>query len=286
MQIAIIGLGEVGRTYARSLHAAGHSLHVCNARAGSAALAVASECGLPLHLAPAEWLRACDWILLCVTGSVAAQVLEQCMPWAAPHATLCDMTTASPHAKRAAAAVAKQHGRLYLDVAIMGAVALGMHTTPLLVAGDGATAFQAWMESAGSRVTVIEGAAAGDAMALKILRSTFTKGLEALSVELLMTAERQGVRDKLYAQLQDIDDTPLRTFIDMLVRTHVVHAKRRAVEVQEATEAMSSQGIRSQVLPGVAQRFEKTMAGLETHPLESAAPTTEQALKWLLQREG
>ncbi|MFM2252669.1 MAG: hypothetical protein RJB68_1006 [Pseudomonadota bacterium] len=94
-----------------------------------------------------------------------------------------------------------------------------------------------------------------------------------MALKLLMAAERQGLRDPLYAQLQDIDDTPLRTFIDMLVRTHVVHAKRRALEVQEAAMEM-------------ANRFEKTVAGLESHPLGVAAPTTEDALQWLLQREG
>lgn len=286
MHIAIIGLGEVGRAYAKALHAAGHTLQLCNARAGVAAQAAADALGLPLHLAPGEWLRACDRVLLCVTGSVAPQVLAQCSPWMAPGAAWCDMTTASPQAKRAAASTAHAQGLHYLDVAIMGAVALGQHATPLLVAGDGAETFKRWMESAGGRVQVIEAGTAGDAMALKLLRSTFTKGLEALSVELLMAAERQGLRDPLYAQLQDIDDTPLRTFIDMLVRTHVVHAKRRAVEVQEAAMEMANQGIASQVLPGVANRFEKTVAGLESHPLGVAAPTTEDALQWLLQREG
>ena len=57
MHIAIIGLGEVGRAYAKALHAAGHTLQVCNARAGAAAQAVADALGLPLHLAPGEWLR-------------------------------------------------------------------------------------------------------------------------------------------------------------------------------------------------------------------------------------
>nr|WP_315464949.1 NAD(P)-binding domain-containing protein [uncultured Rhodoferax sp.] len=286
MHIAIIGLGEVGQAYARALQAAGHTLQLCNARAGAAAQSAADALGLPLHLAPGAWLGTCDWVLLCVTGSAAPQVLAQCAPWVPARTTMCDMTTASPQTKRASAALAREQGLQYLDVAIMGAVALGGHTTPLLVAGDGAAAFQVWMQGAGGKVRVIDGGAAGDAMALKILRSTFTKGLEALSVELLMAAERQGVRDKLYAQLQDIDDTPLRAFIDMLVRTHVVHAKRRALEVQEAAGEMAHQGIPSLVLPGVGQRFHKTVAGLEAHPLETTGPTTEEALQWLLQREG
>ncbi|MGT2490028.1 hypothetical protein ACU4GD_04545 [Cupriavidus basilensis] len=51
--------------------------------------------------------------------------------------------------------------------------------------------------------------------------------MEALAVELLMAAGRQGVREKLYGVLGDIDDSPLEDFINMLVRTHTIHAKRR-----------------------------------------------------------
>jgi 3-hydroxyisobutyrate dehydrogenase len=286
MNITIIGLGEVGRAYAKALHAAGHTLQLCNARAGVAAQACADALGLPLHLVPGEWLRTSDAVLLCVTGSAAPQVVAHCTPWMAPGATLCDMTTASPDAKRSAAAVLRQQGLQYLDVAIMGAVAMGGHTTPLLVAGDDAGAFKHWMEAAGGRVSALPAGTAGDAMALKLLRSTFTKGLEALSVELLMAAERQGLREALYTQLQDIDDTPLRTFLDMLVRTHVLHAKRRSTEVQEATTELARQGLESVVLPGVAQRFAKTVAALDAHPLDPAGITTEQALQWLLQQEG
>jgi 3-hydroxyisobutyrate dehydrogenase-like beta-hydroxyacid dehydrogenase len=44
------------------------------------------------------------------------------------------------------------------------------------------------LEITGSRIRVVEDGAAGDAITLKILRSVFTKGLEALSVEMLMSA--------------------------------------------------------------------------------------------------
>jgi 3-hydroxyisobutyrate dehydrogenase-like beta-hydroxyacid dehydrogenase len=286
MNIAIIGLGEVGRAYAQALKDTGHTLFLCDAKPGPQAAALARSWGVPVHRTIGDWIGSCEWILSCVTGTVALQVVEQCLPYAGASATLCDMTTAPPDTKRAAAKAAHQHGLQYLDVAIMGAVALGLDKTPLLVAGDGAMAFQELMLNAGGKVSVINEGAAGDAIALKILRSIFTKGLEALSVELLMAAERQGVREQLYAQLQDIDETPLRTFIDMLVRTHVVHAKRRAHEVSDAAAEMASQQLHSLVLPGVASRFEKTITALAKDPVTPAEPTTAQALQWLLRHEG
>ena len=225
MKIAIIGLGEVGRCYAKALHEAGYELDLCDARPSAPAADMAAGWKLSVHESIGSWLAGCDWVLSCVTGAHALGVVEQCLMHARPGATVCDMTTASPDVKRAAARCAAERSIRYVDVAIMGAISLSLEKTPLLAAGAGATEFAELLAKADGRVKVIAGAAAGDAIALKILRSVFTKGMEPLSVELLMVAEKQGVRDKLYEQLRDIDETPLRTFIDMLVRTHVVHAR-------------------------------------------------------------
>ena len=283
MHIAIIGLGEVGRCYARALHAAGHSLSLCAPRPTPAMLEMASSWSLPLHRQAGDWLGSADWVISCVTGASALQALAQCLPFTAAGAVICDMTTASPDVKRQAAAMAAQRSVAYVDVAIMGAVSLKLEKTPLLAAGPEAQAFAALLAPAGGRVRVIEGGAAGDAIALKILRSVLTKGLEALSVELLMAAEQQGVRNKLYEQLSDINETPLRAFIDMLVRTHVVHARRRAHEVHDAAAELASHGLPSLVLPGVEQRFGLTAQALAQHPITAPDPSVEQALQWLLE---
>jgi 3-hydroxyisobutyrate dehydrogenase len=68
----------------------------------------------------------------------------------------------------------------------------------------------------------------------------------------------------------------------MLVRTHVIHAKRRAHEVHDAQAELASQGLPSLVLPGVEQRFLTTASHLERQPLPTPDPDIDQALKWLL----
>ena len=282
MRIAVIGLGEVGRCYAAALHRAGFALGVCEARPSDAAKAIAQSLGLPIHPQPGEWLSDADWVLSCVTGSVAKAVVDQIAGHLRTGAAIADLTTASPEVKLEAARDCTGRGMRYVDVAIMGGISLHLEKTPLLASGDGADEFVGLLARCGSPVKVIEGGAAGDAMSLKILRSVFTKGMEALSVELLMSAEKQGVREKLYAQLLDIDETPLRTFIDMLVRTHVVHARRRAHEVHDAQSELKAQGLRSMVLPGVEARFLATATALETQPLPAPQPSIEQALAWLL----
>lgn len=282
MNIAIVGLGEVGRCYAAPLDAAGHRLLLCEAHVSDAARRLAESLGLTIRERAGDWLSDADLVLSCVTGTTALPVLQQILPFLRKGATVADFTTASPAVKRQGAALAEAAGVEFVDTAIMGAISLNLVRTPLLVAGTGTSKLKDALEHAGGKVQVIEGGSAGDAMSLKILRSVFTKGMEALCVELLMSAEKQGVRGKLYEQLSDIDNTPLRSFIDMLVRTHVIHAKRRAHEVHDAQAELVAQGLPSVVLRGVEQRFLDTAAALEVQPLPSDAPSVDQALDWLL----
>ncbi len=282
MKIAIIGVGEVGRCYAKALHAAGHEVLLCEAYPSAAAQALAAELNQSLKPEPGPWLVVVDWVISCVTGTHALNVVTASVPHMHRDAQLVDMTTASPSMKKQAAQAATVAGVHYVDVAIMGAITLNWERTPLLASGSGAQAFSELLTPAGGRVQVIAGGLAGDAISLKILRSIFTKGMEALTVELLVSAERQGLRDQLFAQLRDIDESPLRDFMEMLVRTHVVHAARRAHEVHDAQAEMHAQGQTSVVLPGVEQRFLSTAEHLKTRPINDPYPTIETALKWLL----
>ncbi len=282
MHVAVIGLGEVGRCFAEPLLRAGYQVSLCEAKPSPAAFELAQKLDLPIHPNAGDWLKDANWVLCCVTGAVSLAVTKQVTTHMLKGAAIADFTTASPAVKREGAAIAAKSSVRYIDVAIMGGILINRERTPLLIAGEGMDDFKAVMEKAGGRVKTIEGAAAGDAMSLKILRSVFTKGMEALAVELLMSAEKQGVRHKLYEQLLDIDQTPLRDFIEMLVRTHVVHAKRRAHEVNDAQGELAAQGMPSTVLPGVEERFHKTARALEAHPLSLPEPDIHQALDWLL----
>ncbi|WP_326830366.1 hypothetical protein [Xylophilus rhododendri] len=52
MDVALIGLGEVGRCFAQPLAQAGYQLGLCEARPSPAALELAGSLGLEIHPAP------------------------------------------------------------------------------------------------------------------------------------------------------------------------------------------------------------------------------------------
>ncbi|GAB3626272.1 NAD(P)-dependent oxidoreductase [Pandoraea terrae] len=283
MNIAIIGLGEVGRCYAHAL--AGGSdvtLLLCEQRISESAAQLASGLKLSIHESVGPWLNDADWVLSCVVGTKSLHVAQHCFGHMKQEAAFADFTTAAPDEKRQAAVQATDKGIAYADVAIMGAIALLGARTPLLCSGDAADAFSSLLSDAsGAAPDVLPNSHAGDAMSLKILRSVFTKGMEALAVEVLMAAERQGLRPALYDVLQDIDKASLPQFLEMLVTTHVIHARRRMHEVDEAERQLASIGILSDVLDGVQHRFARTAEKLDVLPLPTEKPTLQDALNWL-----
>ena len=282
MKLAVLGLGEVGRCFVAHLAERGFAMQLQAPRPDSAALALAARCKLNIHEGPGPWLGSADWVFSCVTGSQALAVAQATLPHLGPGAIYCDFTTASRETKQEAAANAAARSILYVDVAIMGAVSLGGFATPMLASGVGAEALAGWMVGTGARLQVMAGGKPGDAVALKMLRSVFTKGLEALSVEVSMAAQQQGLLEALFEQLRDVDETPLRQFMAMLVSTHVVHAGRRLHEVQDAAQALAQQGLPSAVLPGVEHRFALTAERLAADPVPQLKPSMEQSLQWLL----
>lgn len=283
MKIALIGLGEVGRCYADLLQRAQITVLACDSSPAPAALELAARHGWSLQAQPQAWLAQADWVLSCVSGSAALAVARCCADDMRPGSGLIDMSTASPDDKRAAAAYAGERGLRYVDIAIMGSVAMLGSNTPLLAAGDGAEQAQVLLAAAGARITLLESAQAGDAISLKLLRSIYTKGLEALSIELLAAAQRQGVRKQLYDVLADLDEMPLRKLLEMLVRTHMLHAPRRAHEVRDASALLTNAGLHSYVLPGVQARFDASATALAKQPWPAGEPPAiEDALTWLL----
>ncbi|WP_295471876.1 NAD(P)-binding domain-containing protein [uncultured Pseudomonas sp.] len=286
MKIAIIGAGEVGLTYARPWSAAGHSIVLCDLKPSATAKAFAAEHQAEIHTSIPQALPGCDVVVSCVFGTASLQVAQQALGVMAKGALFIDMTTADPNQIRTAASHAAELGIEYVDVAILGAIALTHAKTNLLGAGAGIDQAIALFASAGAPLKAVEGGAAGDAAALKILRSVFTKGLEALTIECFMAAEKQGVTNKLHDALSDIDQASLRDFLGALIRTHVVHAPRRLKEVEEAERQLKMAGMPVAVLPGVKDLFQRTATQIGTQPAASTSPTLEQAFDWLFEANG
>lgn len=263
MNIAIIGCGEVGRCYAEAFAKAGHRIVVlCDERPTDAVYKLAETLDAEVTTSAGEWAKKADVIVSAVFGGVALSAAQRIFPFMQSRAIYADMTTADPQHMQVAVESANASNVRFVDVAIMGAVTATREATPLICAGHGADTIIKLMQSAGAPIK-LAGSRPGDAATLKLLRSIFTKGLEALSIECLMTAEKMGLRKELYEVLSDIDQMRLPDFMELSVRTHILHAKRRLKEVQEAKRLMTGNDLNPAVLNGVEELFERTSRALD-----------------------
>jgi 3-hydroxyisobutyrate dehydrogenase len=283
VRVAIIGFGEVGQCFASALAEHGAALSLFDPNPSEAAHAAARRIGRRIGADVSGGLADARLVICAVPGAHGLSVARAVARELPEGALYADLTTARPAAIREAPSAFGARADAFVDVAIMGAISLAGHRTPLLGAGPRAAELQGLLAPAGFRIEVLTGKEPGDASALKLLRSVFTKGLEALAVECLVAAEGQGLRNEVIDQLRDLDETPIARFLDMLVRTHVLHAARRLQEVEQVQSLLSEAGYAADVTAGVHARFEKTRDLLEVSP--PARPDTmtlDGALDWLL----
>lgn len=281
MKLALIGGGMVGQCYGQALAASGLELcGIWDAKPSGALMEFARARRLHVHTGPGPWLADADIALSAVFGSVALEVASAALERLRPGALYVDMTTADPDDMVRAERVAAAAGQQFVDVAITGAVNVHGVKTPLLCAGPRADQVAELFRAAGAPVQVV-GSRPGDAASLKLLRSIFTKGLEALAIECLTTAEKRGLRSKLHEILSDMDARPLKDMMESMVGTHIDHSARRRKEVEEAQRQMRVAGIHPVVLPSVEQLFSRTADRHAAVPFQGHS--LDEALQWLIE---
>jgi hypothetical protein len=72
-----------------------------------------------------------------------------------------------------------------------------------------------------------------------MLRSVYTKGIEALLLETLIAAYRYGTLDLVLESItQSMEKKPFMETVNMLITTNAIHAKRRADEMKEVVSTL------------------------------------------------
>jgi 3-hydroxyisobutyrate dehydrogenase-like beta-hydroxyacid dehydrogenase len=136
----------------------------------------------------------------------------------------------------------------------------GGNAVPVLLVGEGAQAVAELLPSSHFLSQVAPGRP-GDASAIKMLRSVLMKGLEALCVECLLASESQGLTPLLLKAFDDLDSRPFVKTMEVLTRTHLIHAGRRMKEVERVAQVLEKQGIDDVMTQATLSLFQKTLAG-------------------------
>jgi 3-hydroxyisobutyrate dehydrogenase-like beta-hydroxyacid dehydrogenase len=187
-----------------------------------------------------------------VTADRALEAAEASAPGLARGALWLDCNSCSPETKRRAAELIEAAGARYVDVAVMAPVHPKRHRVPLLVAGPHAAAAIERLVALDMRPEPA-GPAVGDASTVKMLRSVMVKGMEALTAECLLAAERAGVREAVLRSLRA--SNPGRDWERegaYNLERMIVHGVRRAAEMREVAATLLDLGMPNRMAEATA----------------------------------
>jgi 3-hydroxyisobutyrate dehydrogenase-like beta-hydroxyacid dehydrogenase len=152
----------------------------------------------------------------------------------------------------------------------------------MLLGGRHAANLKALLDPAGMVLTVAA-SEIGRASAIKMCRSIMIKGLEALTVECLMTARYYGVEDDIIASLdKSYPQIGWEKQAGYLISRVVAHGHRRAAEMRESADTVAESGLEPLMASAIAQRQDWVADRVVENP--SLKQTPESAWRDTLDR--
>jgi len=278
--VGLVGYGEVGRILAEDLRkqdvrVSAYDIKLGDDRAGPLR-EHAGKIGVALVSSHAELAAQADLIVSAVTASQAVPVAKACAPAMKKGAWYLDFNSASPGAKRRAAALIDAAGGHYVEGAVMTSVPPYRIKVPLLLGGARAGDLVPLLNELGFNAKVASDQL-GVASAVKMCRSVMIKGLEATVIECFTTARAYGVEDAVLASLTEtfpsIDWEKQGAYFFQRV---IEHGRRRAEEVREVAETVREIGLTPWSAQGTAER-QAWVADLADESLFGARGTREFA---------
>jgi 3-hydroxyisobutyrate dehydrogenase-like beta-hydroxyacid dehydrogenase len=245
--IALIGLGEVGRVLADDLRTRAGTTVACWDVAFADPASRASRNALEANLNPAPTAQSAvehaDLVLSAVTAANTLAAAQSVTAGIAPGTWYLDLNSASPAQKQAAASVVEQAGGRYVEAALMSPIDPKRIAAPMLLGGPHAEELAEFGAILGFTGLEFYSDTIGPAAATKLCRSVVIKGLEALLAESMIAARAWGVEDRVLQSLSNLipvaDWPALATY---LVSRTLEHGTRRAEEMREAARTVAETG--------------------------------------------
>ncbi|HYC65480.1 MAG TPA: DUF1932 domain-containing protein [Reyranellaceae bacterium] len=298
--IALLGFGEAGSAIARGLAAEGGWRGVAKPGDNAPRRIIAIDTALDqdargialgkearrLDVAISdtytETLSEADLVICAVQGEHALSAATSAAPLLKKGAHYLDLCTVTGKMSDEDREMIETGGGRYVDIAVMGGFFKQGIKAPMLVAGEDAAPVVDWMNANGFVATLL-GPKPGSASSVKMVRSVIMKGLEALGVEALVTAERQGILKEVLGCLGDVDSMSVSGTIAMLVQTHIVHAERRWEEMGLVARTLRETGV-DPIMTEVIEKSHRRTVDAQIAPADGKVPPLDEALRLLSEK--
>ena len=192
---------------------------------------------------PRDVVEAADIIIAAVPGSRAMEAAESVLDALDKTKIYADVSTSSPTMKARIADKVAQTGAGFVDGALMGGLTQQHHKVHTLISGSGADRFMEQMAVTGMNLSKVSDKA-GDAIAVKLVRSIYMKGLATLQTEMLEAAYQLQVQDIVCDSIADsVESKSFRDLMNFLVPASAIHAERQTHEMADCMTMLQDLGI-------------------------------------------
>ena len=178
-----------------------------------------------------------------VTAASSLEAARSVAPHVSGNPYYLDINSVSPGRKQETARLLGDSAR-YVDVAILAPIYPKRHQTPLLLAGPHAQAVLPLLVDELEMQGAISSDQVGAAAALKMIRSVMVKGIEALTAECFIAAQRAGIADEVAASLKNnYPGVDWPKMVEYNLERMASHGIRRADEMEQVAVTLTELGI-------------------------------------------
>lgn len=281
MRVAFIGFGEVASAFSAALAARGaeitaHDVLLAAPGGIDRLKARAGNTKVDFRTLP-QAVRGSPFILSTVTTSVARDAARQCAAHIGTGQTYVDLNATEPEIKREIADIIAPSGAAFVEGAVLGAIGVTGARTEILLGGAHAQSAERVLAGELGLNARYYSPEIGKASLYKMLRSVFSKGLEALLIEFLVAGERAGIRADLWREVTELmADHPFEKTAGNWVRSHASAHARRHHEMKQVAGVLRHLGIEPTMTDATEAFFARSGSlGLEKRFSAPAASVDE-----------
>lgn len=229
----------------------------------------------------AEVVKTSEVIISTVTTDVALAAARDCSQFLSNGQIYLDLNSTSPHVKVEMARVIGDTGAGFVEGAVLGAVGATGAATKILLGGELAEQYAAVFSKLGLN-TVYFSTEIGKASTFKMIRSVFSKGVEALLLEMLLAAKEAGLESELWTDIVDfMESQPFSSIASNWVRTHAVACERRYYEMAQVKGTMNELGVQPIMTSATVDVFRRSVQAGVNSRFTAKADSVGEVIEFL-----
>lgn len=264
IRVGFVGFGEVASIFSAALIKSGaevwaYDALLCSVNGEETLIKRCRADGIRFVPLP-DLVAQVDYVFSTVTTTQCEVVAKEVSSLLRAGQTYIDLNSTSADTQRTVHDIIGLSGADFVEGVILGAVGVNGADTKILLSGDHAERICGTLKAHGLNVTYY-GTEIGKASTFKLLRSIFSKGMEALLLELCIAGSKADLHEELWEDISlFMSKNRFEDVATNWLLSHVVACERRFFEVRDVVKAMEALGVDPIMTSSTLRIFERSVS--------------------------